>query len=76
MKLTHNIGTPDRWVRGLLVAPGAIIAAALIGAGSILGIILIAIGLIMAITAAVGVCPLYALFGIDTHPGGRAVHGR
>ena len=76
MKLAHNIGAPDRWVRGLLVAPGATIAAALIGAGSILGIILIAIGVIMVVTAAVGVCPLYALLGIDTHPSGRAVHGR
>ena len=76
MKLTHNMGTPDRWARGLLVAPAAIIAAGLIGAGSILGIILIAVGLIMLVTAVVGTCPLYALLGIDTHRGGHAVHGR
>jgi hypothetical protein len=76
MKLTHNMGTPDRWARGLLVAPAAIIAAGLIGAGSILGIILIAVGLIMLVTAVVGTCPLYALLGIDTHHGGHAVRGR
>lgn len=48
---------------------------ALIGADSIPGIIMVAIGLIMVVTAAVGVCPLYALLRIDTHPASRAFHG-
>ncbi len=75
MQLTHNMGSVDRWVRGLIVGPGAIIAAVLIGAGSVLGIILIAIGVAMLVTAAVGTCPLYSVLGVDTHRRGRNALG-
>jgi Protein of unknown function (DUF2892) len=75
MKLTHNMGRIDRRLRGFLIGPGAIVAAALIGAGSVVGIILTALGLIMLVTAAVGVCPLYALFGLDTRRDARHALG-
>jgi hypothetical protein len=75
MKLTHNMGSADRCARGLIVGPAAIIAAVLIGAGSLLGIILLALGAIMLLTATVGICPLYTLFGIDTHRHDHATLG-
>ncbi len=71
MKLTHNMGSIDRWARGLIIAPGAAIAAVLIGATTVPGILLAAVGVIMLATAVVGICPLYSLLGIDTHRGGH-----
>lgn len=75
MKLTHNMGNIDRWARGLIIGPGAIIAAVMTGAGSILGIVLIAVGVIMLATAVVGMCPLYTVLGIDTHRSDRKALG-
>jgi hypothetical protein len=75
MKLTHNMGSADRWARGLIVGPAAIVVAVLIGAGSLVGIILIAIGAVMLLTATVGICPLYALLGIDTQRHDHATLG-
>jgi hypothetical protein len=53
-------------VRGLLVALAAIVLAVLAGAGSILGIVLLVVASIMLLTALVGICPLYTLFGVAT----------
>lgn len=64
--MTRNMGTIDRAARAFLVAPAAVIAALALGAGSVAGIVLLAVAAIMAGTAAVGFCPLYALFGITT----------
>ena len=75
MKLTHDMGNIDRWARGLIIGPGAIIAAVMTGAGSILGIVLIAVGVIMLATAVVGMCPLYTVLGIDTHRSDRKALG-
>jgi hypothetical protein len=75
MKLTHNMGSADRWARGLMLGPAAIIAAVLLGVGSLLGIILLAIGAIMLLTATVGMCPLYTLLGIDTQRHDHATLG-
>jgi Protein of unknown function (DUF2892) len=75
MKLTHNMGSIDRWVRGLIIGPSAIIAAVLTGAGSVLGIVLIAVGVIMLATAVVGMCPLYAMLGVYTHRGDHEALG-
>ena len=54
MKLTHNMGSIDRWVRGLIIAPGAAVAAVLIGPTTVPGILLAAVGVIMLATAVVG----------------------
>ena len=42
--------------------------AVLVGASSIVGIVLLVVAAIMLVTAAVGWCPLYSLFGISSCP--------
>lgn len=62
----RNEGTADRVVRGLVVAPIALIAAVAVGLGTVAGVVLAVVGVVMALTAAVGFCPLYRLVGIST----------
>ena len=62
----RNEGTADRVVRGLVVAPIALIAAVAVGLGTVAGVVLAVVGVIMALTAAVGFCPLYRLVGVST----------
>lgn len=64
-EMTTNTGTADRAIR-VAVALVAVIAAWLIGFGSIAGIVLLVVAAIMLVTAAVGFCPLYRVFGINT----------
>lgn len=66
--MTRNMGTWDRLVRALVVAPLAAIAAVAVGAGTVLGIVLLVVAAIMLVTAAVGHCPLYRLVGVSTCP--------
>lgn len=66
--MTRNMGKWDRLIRGLVVAPLAVIAAFAIGAGTVLGIVLLVVAAIMLATAAVGYCPLYRLVGLSTCP--------
>ncbi|GIU96102.1 MAG: hypothetical protein KatS3mg012_2559 [Gaiellaceae bacterium] len=66
--MTRNMGTWDRLIRALVVAPLAAIAAVAVGAGTVLGIVLLAVAAIMLVTAAVGHCPLYRLVGLSTCP--------
>jgi len=63
--MTRNMSTLDRWLRGLLVGPAAIVAAVFVGVGSPAGIVLLVFGVVMAVAAVVGVCPLYALLHVD-----------
>ena len=69
--LVKNMGSLDRALRALVVAPIAIVAALALGASSIAGIVLIAVAGIALVTGAVGRCPSYVAFGIDTHGRGR-----
>lgn len=62
----RNEGTADRVVRGLVVAPIALIAAVAVGLGTVAGVVLAVVGVVMALTAAVGFCPLYRLVGVST----------
>jgi hypothetical protein len=55
-----------------LVAPLAVILAFVVGLGSLPGILLLAVAAIMALTAVVGMCPLYSVLGISTQ---RHAHG-
>jgi hypothetical protein len=64
--MSTNMSNLDRGLRGLLVAPVAIVLAIIVGAGSIVGILLFAVAAIMLATSAVGFCPLYRLLHIDT----------
>lgn len=73
--MTKNMGTIDRAARAFLIAPAATIAALAFGATSIAGVVLLVVAVIMVATAAVGFCPLYALFGIDTRGRRPLVHG-
>ncbi len=67
--MKRNMSTPDRLVRGLAVAPIALIVALVIGIGSIAGLILAVVAVVMAVTAVVGFCPLYRLLGLSTERG-------
>ena len=60
-----NESTADRVVR-LAVAVAATVLAFVVGAGSVVGIVLFVVAAIMLVTAAVGFCPLYRIFGIST----------
>ncbi len=61
-----NMGNLDRGIRaGIAVV--ALVAAVVIGAGSFAGIVLLVVTALMGVTAAVGFCPLYALFHLDSH---------
>jgi hypothetical protein len=65
--MIQNMGSTDRYLRGN-VAVGLVVIAALVGfrsAGGITALVLVAI---LGGTAAVGTCPAYLPFGIDTRP--------
>lgn len=57
-----NVGSADRAVR--VVVGSALVAAAVAGAVGPWGYI----GVVPLLTAAVGVCPLYSVFGFSTCP--------
>lgn len=67
----HNMGTLDRGLRAFVIAPAAIVAALAIGVPSIMGIVLLAVAAIGLATGAIGICPSYVPFGIDTHGRGQ-----
>jgi Protein of unknown function (DUF2892) len=60
-----NVSNTDRAIR-LVVAIAAVVGAFAVGAGSVVGIILFVVAAIMLVTAAVGFCPLYRIFGLST----------
>ena len=64
--MSINIGILDRRARGFVVAPLALIVALLLGAGTVAGIALLVVAGIMAVTAATGFCPIYALLRLDS----------
>ena len=66
--MSTNMGSIDRLVRAFVVAPAAIVVAGVVGAGSVAGIILFALAAVMLATSAVGFCPLYRVFRINTRP--------
>jgi hypothetical protein len=65
--MKRNMGTLDRVLRTVVVAPVVIvISLAVFGAGSVLGVVALVFAGVMLATAAVGFCPTYTLFGIST----------
>lgn len=64
-----NVGSADRVVR-------VVLGLAIIAAGFAFQSWLGAIGLVLLLTAVVGTCPLYLLFGISTRPFDRGVSSR
>ena len=63
--MSSNTSGVDRIIR-VVIAIAAVIGAFAVGASSVLGIILFVVAAIMLVTAAVGFCPLYRLFGLST----------
>ena len=65
--MNENTGNVDRVIR-IVAAVGAGIAAFLVGPTTVIGIVLLVVAAILVVTAAVGFCPLYRLFGASTRP--------
>lgn len=63
--MEKNMSGIDRIIR-IVIAIAAVAGAALVGFGSIGAWILLVVGGIMLVTAAVGFCPLYRVFGVST----------
>ena len=55
--MTPNMGTLDRGVRGLIVAPAAIVVALILGAGTVFGIVLFIVAGIMLATSVTATAP-------------------
>jgi hypothetical protein len=70
--MSRKMSNLDRALRSSVVAPIAIVLAVVVGAGSIGGVLLFLLAAIMLATGAVGFCPLYALFRLDSR-GRRAL---
>lgn len=70
--MTRNMGTADRLLRALVVAPAAVVAGLLLGPLGVVSVILYAVAAVMLLTSAIGFCPLYPLVGVSTcrRPGG------
>jgi hypothetical protein len=63
--MTTNESNLDRIIR-LVLGVAVLIGAFAVGLGSIGGIILAVVGVVLLVTAAVGFCPLYRVFGLST----------
>lgn len=63
--MTRNMGSLDRVVR-LVAAVVLVVGALLAGAGTTLGVVLLVVAAVLAVTSAVGFCPLYRLIGVST----------
>lgn len=64
--MTCNMGRTDRMTRALLIAPVLIIVGFVAGPTGVLAYILYALAAVMLLTSAIGFCPLYAPFKINT----------
>lgn len=65
--MKKNMGTTDRWLRGVVVAPVLVVLALVVGASSVLGVVLLVVAAVMVATAVVGFCPLYLPLHLDSH---------
>jgi glucan phosphoethanolaminetransferase (alkaline phosphatase superfamily) len=63
MKITKNIGEKDKKIRLFL---GFLLLIASFGFSNILKWVFIVFGLVLIITALIGFCGIYTLFGINT----------
>lgn len=64
--MKQNMGSVDRLVRGLVLAPALLVVAWVVGIGSVAGVVAAVLAVLMIGTAAVGTCPLYLPFHLDT----------
>jgi hypothetical protein len=63
--MKKNMSTADKVVRAIIAAVFAVLYLTGIIKGT-LGIILLAVGVIFILTSLLGICPLYAIFGMST----------
>ncbi len=63
--MVKNVGNTDKVIRAA-IGVVALVAAFLVGITSVAGIVLGVVAVIALVTAAVGFCPLYRVFGINT----------
>ena len=70
--MKKNMGTTDRLIRALLVAPVLLVIAFLVGIGSTIGVLATVLAVVMLATAAVGFCPLYLPFHLRTNHAPKA----
>jgi hypothetical protein len=66
--MNKNMGSADRILRAALVAPVLVVAGVLVGPAGWFAIVLYTLAAVMLVTAAIGSCPLYTLFGLRTCP--------
>lgn len=62
-----NVGTPDRALRLVAAAVLTVLVFAL-RLGAVLEALLLIVAAVLAVTALVGTCPLYRVFGVSTCP--------
>ena len=63
--MTTNESNADRIIRAI-IGVVALVAAFAVGISSVFGIILAVVGVVMLLTAAIGFCPIYRVFGMST----------
>jgi hypothetical protein len=64
--MKQNMGTTDRIIRAVVVAPALLVVAYLVGFASVIGVIATLLAVVMLGTAVVGFCPLYVPFHLLT----------
>ncbi len=64
--MQNNMSIFDRTLRALLAAPVFLVIGGAVGPTSPASIIFYVLAAVMLATAAVGFCPLYALFHVET----------
>lgn len=76
--MTRNLGSAERLVRALVVAPAAILLAVFaFGPGSVLGVIALVVAFAMLATSLISWCPIWRALGLNTcRPGGRSADMR
>jgi hypothetical protein len=77
--MTRNLGSSERLLRALVVAPVAILLALFVfGADSVLGVIALVVAFAMLATALISWCPIWRALGLNTcrPEGGSAGGGR
>lgn len=62
----RNMGTADRLVRAVVVAPLLLALALVVADTMLIGVALVTLAGVMLLTAAVGFCPLYVPLGVTT----------
>jgi uncharacterized membrane protein len=64
--MKQNMGTADRIIRAIVVAPVLLVIAYFVGFATVVGVIATVLAVVMLGTAAVGFCPLYLPFHLHT----------